>query len=101
MNIFQKLKTRAKTVLIALKNLGGQPEPLKIRRDSLVDPEWATRQRRKESRFIEQYAKFLRRPARGCPVLCSDRLVRTQEQCSPKHLTTLCRGARITWSQQP
>jgi len=31
------------------------------------------------------------------PLLRGARLARVQDQCSPKHLTVLCRGARLTW----
>ena len=58
---------------------------LGIKRTDLVDPEWNTRQKRKESRFMLQYRRFLSQ-LDGGPVLTGARLDRVTRQCSPSNL---------------
>jgi hypothetical protein len=92
MNIFQKIKG-------FVKRWNSQPEPLAIPREKLVDPEYATRQARKESRWMVQYLKFLQATVKHrSPKIMGARLARLQDNCSPRHLTKLCRGAERTWN---
>jgi hypothetical protein len=66
-------------------------------------PRAATREDRKRARRQHWERRFLENfgysEVRGGPRLTGARLERVCDQCSPKHLTVLCRGAFKTWAE--
>ncbi len=65
-------------------------------------PRHEGRRDRKEQRAVWDWSKYMWYSTHHkAPMLRGARLARTQEACSPRHLTALSKGAKVTWGELP
>lgn len=94
MNLFRRALDRLGSIFVPKR------EPLQYPPPHLV-PYMSAEQKRRDREFarIKVWAKRYNSQRIGPPVLKGARLANMQAQCNPKHLTVLCKGARLTWNK--